>query len=88
LEAWPYSEGCLSIPKLHGNVIRPWRITVQATDLEGNDFVEDFEGLQARCIMHENDHINGVLYIDRMTPASRKEFEPVLREIKKKYSHK
>jgi peptide deformylase len=79
-------EGCLSIPDLRGEVTRPLKITIEATDLEGNTFTEDFVEFEARAIMHENDHINGVLYIDRLSPKRKKEFEAPLREIKRKYS--
>ncbi len=82
------SEGCLSIPRLYGEVIRPIKISVQATDLDGNTFTEDFTNLAARIIMHENDHINGVLFIDRMHGKERKELEPKLREIKKAHQTK
>lgn len=82
------TEGCLSIPKINGDVARPVRIVVKATDLDGNLFTEEFTNLDARVIMHENDHINGVLYIDRMDRAERKKLEPLLREIKKNYSGK
>lgn len=81
-----YSEGCLSIPKLYGDVYRPNKITVQAQDLNGNTFVEDFVGFPARVILHENDHINGVLFIDRLEAKERKQIESQLREIKKKFS--
>lgn len=79
-------EGCLSIPGLRLHVVRPDRITVEAKDLSGNTFVEELEGYNARVRMHENDHINGVLYIDRLEPTLRQEIDPLLREIKKKYS--
>ena len=77
------SEGCLSIPKLHGNVVRPFFIRVEAMDLEGQVFTEEVEGYKARGILHENDHLNGVLYIDRIAPRERKALEPQLRAIKK-----
>lgn len=83
-----YSEGCLSIPKLYGDVYRPNKITVQAQDLDGNTFVEDFVGFPARVILHENDHINGVLFIDRLEAKERKQIESQLREIKKKFPSK
>ncbi len=84
-ESWESSEGCLSIPKVYVPVTRPYRIKVEATDLDGNRFTEEFSGLQARCCMHENDHINGVLMIDRTDKASRKEIDADLRRIKKEY---
>lgn len=86
-ETWEYSEACLSIPKLYGPVIRPWKITVEAQNLEGQWIKEEFSGLDARVIMHENDHINGVLFIDRVPQKIRKELEPSLRDIKKKFKN-
>jgi peptide deformylase len=85
-DTWSHSEGCLSIPKVYGDVARPTSITVTAMDETGKEFTETFTGWPARVIMHENDHINGVLFIDRIDPDSRKKIEPKLREIKKKYN--
>jgi peptide deformylase len=79
-------EGCLSIPGIHENVERPARIKIQAIDLNGDPFEEEYEGYNARSRMHENDHINGVLFIDRLDKETSKAIEPYLREIKKKYS--
>lgn len=84
-EQWDRGEGCLSIPKVYGEVIRPVKVTVSATDLDGNEFQEEFSWLEARAIMHENDHINGILFIDRMHGKKRKELEPALNAVKKKY---
>lgn len=81
-----YSEGCLSIPKVYGDVFRPVKIKVEATDISGNRFVEEFSGLNARAILHENDHINGVLFIDRMNADERKLLDAKLRDIKKKFN--
>lgn len=79
-------EGCLSIPVLREEVVRPMAITVQATDLEGRTFTEELVEFDARVILHENDHLNGVLYIDRIHPNRKKAIEKELREIKKKYN--
>ena len=67
----PLEEGCLSLPEIQGDVIRPTEITITATDLEGNRTSHRAAGLLARCWQHEYDHLNGVLIIDRMTHASR-----------------
>ncbi len=75
------SEGCLSIPGIRGDVERPLSILVEATDLEGNRFEERVVGYNARVRMHENDHLNGVLFIDRMDPDSRRKLEPLLKQI-------
>ncbi|NGX42644.1 MAG: Peptide deformylase [Chlamydiae bacterium] len=82
------SEGCLSIPTLYAEVVRPVKIRIHATDLDGNEFEEEFSGLEARDILHENDHVNGVLFVDRIQGKERKEIEPKLREIKKTYYQK
>lgn len=80
------TEGCLSLPGLRLEVPRPDRITIEATDLDGNVFVEEVEGFNARIRMHENDHINGVLFFDRVDAHTRKKIDPLLKEIKKKYA--
>lgn len=80
-----FSEGCLSIPKVYGDVFRPIKIKVEATNLEGKRFTEDFSGMSARVILHENDHLNGVLFIDRLDTSERKKIDSKLREIKKKF---
>lgn len=84
-EQWTQDEGCLSIPGLYAPVTRPVTITVQATDLDGKVFEEEFSWLDARAIMHENDHINGTLFIDRIHGKLRKELEAKLNTIKKKF---
>lgn len=80
------TEGCLSIPKMSvGPVERPVKVIFEALDLDGKTFRDEREGLNARVTCHENDHLNGVLYIDRLPPSVRKKIEPQLREVKKKY---
>ena len=64
-------EGCLSIPGVWHDVERPLRVTVQAQDLEGKSFTVKAEGLLARAIQHETDHLNGVLFIDRLDDIER-----------------
>lgn len=83
---WEHGEGCLSIPKLYGDVIRPETVTVEATDLEGNRFTEELSDMEARCCLHENDHINGVLFIDRVDKNERKKLESELKKIKNEHS--
>lgn len=87
-EMCTHGEGCLSIPKLYSDVDRPETITVKAMDLEGNEFEKEFHGYVARQIMHENDHLNGILFIDRIHGKRRKELEPALQAIKKQYASK
>ena len=64
-------EGCLSIPDIYGSVERPARLVVETTTLEGTrERVEAFD-IKARAIMHEIDHLNGVLFIDHLSPLKR-----------------
>ena len=79
-------EGCMSIPGIRVEVERPIKVKIEATDLAGETFVEELEGLNARVRLHENDHLNGVLSIDRATPREKKRLELQLRELKKKHS--
>lgn len=67
-ETTPYEEGCLSIPKLYEEIIRPKKVTVQALNENGKPFILEADGLLARIIQHENDHLDGILYIDRGNP--------------------
>ena len=61
-------EGCLSIPGVWADVVRPYSIRVQAQDLTGKIFHLNAEGWLARIILHENDHLNGLLFVDRLPP--------------------
>ena len=79
-------EGCLSIPGIHAEVERPKSIHIEWTDLEGKHHEGDFSDFKARELMHENDHLNGVLFIDRLTAKVRKEISLHLKEIEKKYN--
>lgn len=67
-----YEEGCLSIPGVNHNVVRPKRVTIYAYDENGKPFHYEADGLLATCIQHENDHLDGKLYIDHLTENERK----------------
>jgi peptide deformylase len=64
-------EGCLSIPGTYCDVTRPEKITVQASDERGKKFILEADGLLARVIQHENDHLDGILFIDRVDEEFR-----------------
>ncbi|MFC1676827.1 peptide deformylase [Planctomycetota bacterium] len=64
-------EGCLSVPGIYTKVKRFSQCTVTATDLDGNEFTEEAEGLYARALQHENDHINGKTIVNRMSSVAR-----------------
>jgi peptide deformylase len=76
-------EGCLSFPEIRGDVERPDQITVAYQDAQGHAHTLAASGLLARCIQHEVDHLNGVLFIDRMDKPTRARLEPALRALKK-----
>jgi len=64
------NEGCLSLPTLRGTVVRPARTVVEAFDREGNEIAIEGEGMMARCLCHELDHLAGTLFIDTVEPES------------------
>jgi peptide deformylase len=66
MEMGPYEEGCLSVPGIYRDVVRPLGVTVQAQDINGKSFTIKATGLLARVIQHENDHLYGKLFIDRL----------------------
>jgi len=82
-----HGEGCLSIPGIYEKVSRPRTIDIEYMDINGNVHKETATDWRARAIMHENDHLNGVLHIDRIHPKRKKKIDSALREIKKKYNH-
>lgn len=77
---WVYDEGCLSIPGLYVEMLRPKEVLLEAIDLSGNTIQVEADELLARLFQHELDHLNGVLMFDRMTPDQRDE---ALREYKR-----
>lgn len=78
-------EGCLSLPGLHVEVVRPKSIHIRYQNLKGEWIEEALSNFRARVTMHENDHLNGVLTIDRIEKRERKKIEAHLLAIKKKY---
>ena len=81
IETGVYEEGCLSIPGVYHDVVRPLRVTIQAQDVNGKAFTIEADGLLARVIQHENDHLYGKLYIDHL---DEKERDKVIRAYEKK----
>jgi len=74
-------EGCLSIPGVRGPVMRKEKITIEAYNLKGEQFVGELDGLFARIVQHETDHLDGTLFIDRMPPAQAAELRDELEEF-------
>lgn len=79
----PYEEGCLSLPEIRGQILRPEIITITAMDLEGQRFSTTGAGLLARCWQHEYDHLDGVLIIDKMTQMSRLKVRSAVRQLER-----
>lgn len=67
-----HEEGCLSIPGVFADVERPYLITVKAVDSKGKEFTMEAEGMLARIIQHELDHLNGVLFFDHLERGMRR----------------
>jgi peptide deformylase len=74
-----YEEGCLSVPGLYRDVSRPARIEVEALDLDWNPLSLSLDGFMARVWQHEIDHLDGVLFIHRLSPEERREALSTLR---------
>ena len=79
-------EGCLSLPDIKAQIRRPTeRVRMQAQDLEGKPFEEIGEGFITRIWQHENDHLNGVLIIDRMGPMAKLGWRKKLKEMEQDF---
>jgi peptide deformylase len=81
----PYEEGCLSLPDIRGDVLRPPVITITAMDVEGNTFTHTATGLLARCWQHEVDHLDGVLIIDKMTAPYRLKNRAAIKDLERDF---
>ena len=73
-------EGCLSIPGFREDVSRAYKVRIRAQDVEGNFFEMDAEELKSRCIQHENDHLNGILFLSHLSALKR---DLIRRKIRK-----
>jgi peptide deformylase len=81
-------EGCLSLPGLYAQVVRPKQVTVNAYTIDGREITAEVSGLMARCIQHELDHLDGVLFTDRLTPSGRIDLADELDELATVYASK
>jgi peptide deformylase len=81
-------EGCLSIPNVFGPVTRSETIQVQAYNLEGEEIVGEISGLAARVVQHEIDHLNGTLFIDRLTPTAKMAVNEALEDFEIEFRSK
>lgn len=80
---WPYNEGCLSIPKIREDIYRKEEVTIDFVDENFEPHSKTFNGITARVILHEYDHIEGKLFIDLLIPLKRKLLKRKLEDITK-----
>ncbi len=80
---WSYNEGCLSIPKIREDVLRGENVTIDYVDENFKPFTKTFNGITARVILHEYDHIEGKLFIDYIKPLKRTLLKGKLMDISK-----
>jgi peptide deformylase len=80
---WPFEEGCLSIPGIRGEVFRPERLRIRYLDENLQEHEEEYDGLAARVIQHEYDHIEGILFTDHLSPLKRRLLKSKLTNISK-----
>jgi peptide deformylase len=82
-EEWKFNEGCLSIPKIREDVLRKPKLTIEYYDEKFKKHTETYDGLIARVIQHEYDHIEGILFTDKINPFKRKLISGKLTDISK-----
>ena len=81
-DLWAYEEGCLSIPNITGDVERQQKVRIQYLDENFIKHDEIYEGINARVIQHEYDHLEGVLFVEKLKPLKKKLIQRKLNEIK------
>ena len=80
-ELWVYTEGCLSLPNIREEIKRPNSVRIQYYDVNFQFFDETYDGVKARIIQHEYDHLQGILLIDRLSPLRKKLLKGKLNDI-------
>lgn len=78
---WAYEEGCLSIPGFHFEIVRPKLVTITGIDIDGDEVIIQGDELLGRVFLHELDHLDGVLMLDRLDPDERKRALRELRDV-------
>jgi peptide deformylase len=82
-DEWPYEEGCLSIPGVRAEVYRPSNLRIRYCDVHWKEHVEEYDGMVARVIQHEYDHIEGVLFVDYLSSIKKRLLKGKLMNISK-----
>ena len=78
---WAYDEGCLSVPGLSWEIVRPKLVHLVGRDLDGNEVSIEADEIEARCFQHELDHLDGVLLLERLDSDTRKKALKTIREL-------
>lgn len=81
-------EGCLSLPEISANVSRPVSVKIQAIGIDGKEFVLEAEGLLARCLQHEADHLDGIVFTDKTSLAGKLSVKSGLRRLEEEYMNR
>jgi len=82
-DTWPFNEGCLSIPNIREDVLRPDQLQIRYLDADFKEREETYSGLAARVIQHEYDHIEGVLFTDKLSALKKRLLKGKLSQIAK-----
>ena len=82
-DEWEFNEGCLSIPDIREDICRKSLITIEYLDEKFEKHIQKYEGVIARVIMHEYDHLNGVLFTDKLSPLRKRMLKGKLMDISK-----
>ena len=82
-DEWAFEEGCLSIPGIRGEVYRPERLKIRYRDTDWNEYLEEYDGMAARIIQHEYDHLLGKLFVDYLPTLKKQFIKKKLTEISK-----
>ncbi|MGE0707556.1 MAG: peptide deformylase [Planctomycetota bacterium] len=83
---WVLEEGCLSLPGIYGKVKRDKRVVMRGRDLDGEQVQVEAEGMVARCMLHEFDHLDGILFIDRLSPVKKQSIKRRLRTLEEEFA--
>lgn len=81
-------EGCLSLPEIHGPVTRATKIVVDAFDLGGQQFELELDDLPARVVQHEYDHVEGVMFTDRVPSTSMTKIQPLITDLETQFRNR
>ena len=80
---WPFNEGCLSIPEIREDIARKSEIEIEYFDTNFKQHIKKFDGITARVIQHEYDHIQGILFTDKLSPLRKRVLKGKLNDISK-----